>query len=86
MTDSIPELSDLAKSFKPGIYKHFKGPTYEAYFVARDSEHRHEEYVVYRSIDKNTIWIRPLTMFLETVDRDGYRGPRFTWVGEANDK
>ena len=25
-------------------------------------------------------WVRPAAMWLETINRDGYTGPRFTWV------
>ncbi len=76
------ELSDLAKSFKPGMYKHFKGGMYEALLVGRSSEDREQEFVVYRSLEKGITWIRPIKMFFEEVDRDGYKGPRFQWVGE----
>lgn len=80
MSDIIPELSRLAKSFKPGIYQHFKGSLYEAMCVGRSSEARSEEYVVYRSLEKGYIWIRPIQMFFEDVERDGYAGPRFKWI------
>ena len=28
------------------------------------------------------VWVRPLSMWDERVERDGYCGPRFTWVRE----
>ena len=80
MSEFIPELSGQAKNFKPGIYRHFKGGMYEALFVARDSEDRDKELVIYRSLEKGYIWARPLTMFLEEVNRTDYKGPRFTRV------
>lgn len=80
MTDSIHKLSSLAKTFKPGIYKHFKGDLYEALLVGRSSEARYQEFVVYRSLEKSYIWIRPIGMFFEHADRDGYRGPRFIYL------
>lgn len=79
----IPELSQQAKDFRPGIYRHFKGGLYKALFVARNSEARNEEFVVYQSLEKGLIWVRPLGMFLENVDRDGYKGPRFSFVEES---
>lgn len=82
MTKKTSELSEKAKSFKPGIYRHFKGGLYQALFVARSSEARDQECVVYKSLEKGFIWIRPLDMFLETVERDGYKGPRFVWIQE----
>jgi hypothetical protein len=76
----IPKLSPLAKSFRPGIYRHFKGDLYEAMFVARNSEARDEEFVVYRSLAKGQVWIRPLKMFFNKVKKKEYQGPRFAWV------
>lgn len=80
MTNSIVPLSHAAQQFQPGTYRHFKGGIYEALFVARNSENRDEECVVYRSLDTGDIWFRPLAMFLENVERDGYKGPRFTKI------
>jgi hypothetical protein len=59
----------------PGRYRHFKGHEYEALFVARDSETQ-EEVVVYKN-DAGEVWVRPLSMWNEHVERDGYSGPRF---------
>ena len=28
------------------------------------------------------LWVRPASMWTETVERDGYHGPRFIWVAE----
>ena len=54
------------------IYKHFKGNYYLVEDIAKHSE-TGEEYVVYRQLyGKGELWIRPLTMFLEEVDRDKY--------------
>lgn len=78
--NSAPELSERAKNFKPGIYRHYKGDLYHAFFVARASEAIDQEYVVYQSLSKGFIWIRPLGMFLEEVKIGDYKGLRFTWV------
>ena len=77
------KLSRKAESFKPGIYRHFKGGMYEAFFVAHNSENHEEELVVYKSLDKGSMWVRPFRMFFDTVERDGYKGPRFVWVGDT---
>lgn len=81
----VLELSEEAKNFQPGIYKHFKGGLYEAFFVARSSEARDQEFVVYKSLEKDLVWIRPLKMFLEHVNRDGYNGPRFSFIESSSD-
>lgn len=78
--NDVPELSDVAKNFKHGLYKHFKGGNYKTICIARHSEKRDEEFVVYESLDRGGVWVRPLAMFLEEVDRDGFKGPRFTFV------
>ena len=67
---------------KPGKYRHFKGNLYEVIEVARHSETQ-EEMVVYRALyGEHGLWVRPATMWTETVDRDGYHGPRFQYIGK----
>ena len=67
---------------KPGKYRHFKGNFYEVIGIARHSETM-EEMVVYRALyGEQGLWVRPAAMWEETVDRDGYHGPRFQYVGE----
>ena len=62
---------------KPGRYRHFKGNEYEVIGTARHSETL-EEMVVYRALyGDGGLWVRPAAMWSETVDRDGYRAPRF---------
>ncbi len=66
---------------KPGRYRHFKGQEYTVLGVARHSE-TEEELVVYRQeYGERGLWVRPKSMFLQTVDQDGQRVPRFAFVG-----
>lgn len=68
---------------KPGRYRHFKGNEYEVIGTARHSETL-EEMVVYRALyGDGGLWVRPAAMWTEQVERDGYRGPRFHPVGDA---
>lgn len=55
-----------------GIYKHFKGDYYLVEDIANDSETK-EKFVVYRRLyGDNSLWIRPLDMFLSEVDHEKY--------------
>ena len=63
---------------KRGVYRHFKGNRYELIGVARHSETM-EEMVVYRALyGEGGLWVRPLSMWSETVERDGQTFTRFT--------
>ena len=72
-----PHMTEL----QPGRYRHFKGNEYEVLGVARDSETM-QEVVVYRALyGERGLWVRPLAMFIEEVERDGRRVKRFEYVG-----
>jgi hypothetical protein len=67
---------------KPGRYRHSKGREYIVIGVARHSETQ-EELVVYRQdFGDRTLWVRPISMFLEGVEVDGRSVPRFEFVGK----
>ncbi len=69
---------------KPGKYRHFKGNEYEVLGVANHSETM-EPMVVYRALyGEGGLWVRPLSMWLETVERDGQVYQRFTWIGDGD--
>lgn len=70
------------KTIPKGRYQHFKGNFYELVDIALHSESQDEQ-VIYRALygDKG-LWIRPLAMFDETIERDGKRLKRFQYVGE----
>ncbi|MBD3668218.1 MAG: DUF1653 domain-containing protein [Kangiella sp.] len=65
-----------------GKYKHYKGKFYEVLDVARHSETL-EYFVVYKTLygDFDT-WIRPLEMFIESIEVDGKQIKRFELVEE----
>jgi hypothetical protein len=70
-------MTDIA----PGRYRHYKGNEYTVLGIARHSETL-EELVVYRQeYGDRGLWVRPATMFAETVEIDGQTVPRFAFLG-----
>ena len=65
---------------KLGEYRHFKGGRYEVIAIARHSE-TCEEMVVYRALyGDGGVWVRPLSMWEETVEYGGEKVKRFTYI------
>lgn len=71
------------RKIHPGAtYRHFKGKYYRVLYVARQSETL-EDMVVYQQLyGEHGVWVRPLAMFMETIERDGKRMHRFEEVPE----
>ena len=68
-------------SIKRGRYRHFKGSEYAVYALAQHSE-TGEMLVVYAPLyGERGLWVRPLSMFEETVEKDGEKLPRFQYIG-----
>ena len=69
-------------SLKPGLYRHYKGKDYQVLGVATHSE-TEERLVVYRTLYGDfDLWVRPLEMFVGTVELDGETTARFTFISE----
>jgi hypothetical protein len=68
-----------------GVYRHFKGELYTVEGVGKLhlSQLAHSEtmaeYVIYRN-GSGQFYVRPIGMFQDHIERDGYKGPRFTLV------
>ena len=70
------------EELKKGKYRHFKGMEYELIAVAKHSETL-EPMVVYKALyGEGGYWVRPAAMWTEQVNRDGYSGPRFQYIGK----
>ncbi|GAM10348.1 hypothetical protein OR1_02637 [Geobacter sp. OR-1] len=71
----------MQNKLSPGLYRHYKGGEYQVIGTARHSE-TDELLVVYRCLyDNDSLWVRPLVMFMETVTVDGTEVPRFAYCG-----
>ncbi len=63
-----------------GIYRHYKGSLYQVLHTAQHSE-TEELLVVYRCLyGEYGVWVRPLSMFSETVMIDDKEVPRFELI------
>ena len=70
------------RTIKPGIYKHYKNKNYKVICEATHSETR-EQVVVYQCLYGDySMWVRPKEMFIELVEVDGQKVPRFEFVSE----
>ncbi len=71
-------------SLKPGLYRHYKGNDYYVFQVAHHSETR-EALAVYQCLYGDySWWVRPLSMFTETVEIGGEAIPRFQFMHELS--
>lgn len=71
------------QEIRPGIWRHFKGNRYQVIGVAKHAESL-EPMVVYRALyGEGGLWVRPASMWLETVERDGKTYHRFVFEKEA---
>ena len=65
---------------RPGVYRHFKGNLYAYCSPPSTARPGKISWSIRLSTGEQGYWVRPAAMWLETINRDGYTGPRFTWV------
>ena len=66
-----------AQQLEAGTYRHYKGGEYRVLGIARHSENE-EELVVYQPLyGEGELWVRPLAMFIESVETPQGIQPRF---------
>lgn len=73
---------------KLGLYRHYKGGHYKVLGICLHSETK-EELVLYEPLNKDgatNFWVRPLEMFLEDIEIDGKKIPRFQYIGDQKSK
>jgi acetyl esterase len=67
---------------KPGLYRHFKGNEYRVLYLARHSETL-EPMVVYEALyGEHGFWVRPASMWNETLEQNGITVKRFEFISE----
>lgn len=72
-TPSLPKI---------GRYQHYKGNFYVLLYIAKHSE-TGEDMAVYRQLSEDgSVWVRPCSMFSETVVVNGAEVPRFRYIGK----
>ncbi len=65
---------------QPGKYQHFKGNFYQVLDTVTHSETQ-ETLVLYKPLyGEQALWVRPIEMFVEEIERDGKVFKRFTLV------
>ncbi|MBL4585124.1 MAG: DUF1653 domain-containing protein [Pseudomonadales bacterium] len=70
-------------TIQTGLYQHFKGNRYEVLGVVKHSETQ-EDHVLYKALyGEGGLWIRPLDMFVETIEREGKRFKRFQFIEDS---
>ena len=68
------------QSILPGVYRHYKGNRYQVLYLAKHSDTL-EDMVVYQALyGEYGIWVRPASMWNETVDYQGKQVKRFTYI------
>ena len=69
-------------NFPLGRYRHYKGGEYELLSLAHHSE-TCETMVVYRALyGDGDVWVRPASMWQESVLVEGKEVFRFTYIGK----
>lgn len=77
-------IAEYRELIPVGIYRHFKGKYYGVIGVAIHSE-TGEPMVMYRALyGDHELYTRPASMWVETIDRDGYHGARFVLMSEID--
>ncbi len=73
-------MAEQQQTIPQGIYQHYKGNLYQVLHTAQHSE-TEESLVVYRCLyGEYGVWVRPLSMFVETVTIDDKQVPRFKLI------
>lgn len=71
-------------NIEKGIYRHYKGNKYQVIDIVRHSENQ-QYMVLYRALyGDHGLWVRPLQMFIEEIEVEGQKRPRFELIESAD--
>lgn len=71
-------------NIEKGIYRHFKGNKYQVINIVRHSENQ-QYMVLYQALyGDHGLWVRPLQMFIEEIEVEGQKRPRFELIESAD--
>lgn len=68
------------EKIKLGLYQHYQGNFYKVIGLSRHSETLELMVVYWGLYGDYPLWVRPLTLFLEMVDKEGQTVPRFKFI------
>jgi len=79
--NAMPPYTDLPTELPRGLYRHYKGKDYRVLGTVRHSE-TEEVLVLYAPLyqTRPDLWVRPLSMFSESVQTDTGPVPRFRFL------
>lgn len=72
----MEESLNYEVSIKKGKWRHFKGGVYETIDVVFNS-YDASPMVLYKSLETEKLWVRPINEFFGIVNTEEYNGPRF---------
>ena len=68
-----------------GRYRHYKGTEYQVIGVGLHTATLKEMVIYYNPANSDQFWVRPLTMFIESVTVNGQKKPRFMYIQKEGD-
>lgn len=77
INDIVSGWNDYVRPEPNDVYRHYKGELYEI-VTTGFIETTLEPCVVYRSVATHMVWVRTAKDFLEDIEHNGTRVPRFT--------
>ncbi|WP_407928506.1 DUF1653 domain-containing protein [Aliidiomarina indica] len=70
----------LKPSLQIGYYRHYKGAMYRVLDLVRHSETDEWLVLYHPCYGDRGLWVRPYTMFIEHIEHEGKRQPRFAHI------